>query len=208
MAAETIRVYSGRGAVTQLMLGIVCAAIYGVALWATSFLPTIPGVTWLRPANMLSELFAVNFGWIGALGIAFGNSLSDLLRGQFNPTLLWWVFPLELIATAMVVYWGVTDPSLRSTRGKIEWLVWAVIVQGLLTGFGLAFGLAFLSSAVPQGLFMTIGVTVTLNEAIPAIAAGIVQYALFPRIVRMGLWWGRDLDKSNVPPAFLAELRS
>jgi len=24
----------------------------------------------------------------------------------------------------------------------------------------------------------------------------------------MGLWWGRDLDKSNVPPAFLAELRS
>jgi hypothetical protein len=35
-----------------------------------------------------------------------------------------------------------------------------------------------------------------------------VQYALFPRIVRMGLWWGRDLDKSNVPPAFLAELRS
>jgi len=26
--------------------------------------------------------------------------------------------------------------------------------------------------------------------------------------VRMGLWWGRDLDKSNVPPAFLAELRS
>src|SRR5438309_916971 len=116
MAAETIRVYSGRGAVTQLMLGIVCAAIYGVALWATSFLPTIPGVTWLRPANMLSELFAVNFGWIGALGIAFGNSLSVLLRGQFNPTILWWVFPLEFIATAMVVYWGVTDPSLQHAR--------------------------------------------------------------------------------------------
>ena len=73
MAAETVRVYAGRGAVTQLMLGVVCAALYGVALWATSFLPTIPGVTWLRPANMLSELFAVNFGWIGALGIAFGK---------------------------------------------------------------------------------------------------------------------------------------
>src|SRR5207249_2203861 len=119
MAAETIRVYSGRGAVTQLMLGIVCAAIYGVALWATSFLPTIPGVTWLRPANMLSELFAVNFGWIGALGVAFGNSLSDLLRGQFNPTILWWVFPLEFIATAMVVYWGVT--WTRATCHRRSW---------------------------------------------------------------------------------------
>jgi hypothetical protein len=208
MAIGTMRVYAGRGAVTQLMLGIVCAAIYGVALWATSFLPTIPGVTWLRPANMLSELFAINFGWTGALGIAFGNSLSDLLRGQFNPALLWWVFPLELIATAMVVYWGVTDPSLRSTRGKIEWLIWAVVAQGLLTGFGLAFGLAYISGAVPKDLFMTIGVTVTLNEAIPAVVSGFVQYALFPRIVRMGLWWGRDLDKSNVPSKLLAELRS
>jgi len=71
-----MRVYAGRGAVTQLMLGVVCAAIYGVAPRATSFLPTIPGVTWVRPANMLSELFAVNFGWTGGLGIAFGNSLS------------------------------------------------------------------------------------------------------------------------------------
>jgi len=61
MAAETMRVYAGRGAITQLMLGIVCAAIYGAALWATSFLPTIPGVTWVRPANMLSELFTINF---------------------------------------------------------------------------------------------------------------------------------------------------
>src|SRR5258708_24478832 len=190
MAAETIRVYSGRGAVTQLMLGIVCAAIYGVALWATSFLPTIPGVTWLRPANMLSELFAVNFGWVGALGIAFGNSLSDLLRGEFNPTLLWWVFPLEFIATAMVVYWGVTDPSLRSTRGKIEWLIWAVIVQGLLTGFGLAFGLAFLSAAVPQGLFVTIGVTATLNDSIPSICSVFFHYTLFRRIFPLVLLRG------------------
>jgi hypothetical protein len=189
------------------MLGVVCAAIYGVGLWATSFLPTIPGVTWVRPANMLSELFGVNFGYTGALGVAFGNSLSDLLRGQFNPTLVWWVFPLELIATALIPYWGVTDPSLRSTRGKIEWLIFAVIAQGLLTGFGLAAGLT-LAGAVPAGLLMTIGWTITLNEAIPAIASGFVQYALFPRIVRMGLWWGRNLDKSNVPRDLLAQLRS
>jgi hypothetical protein len=205
---QTMRVYAGRGAITQLMLGVVCAAIYGAALWATSFLPTIPGVTWVRPANMLSELFAVTFGWTGALAAAFGNILGDLLRGQLNPTLQLWVFPLELIFTGMIVYWGVTDPSLRSMRGKVEWLIFAVIAQGLLTGFGLAFGLAYLGGAIPPGAVPAIGVTITLNEAIPAIASGFVQYALFPRIVRMGLWWGRDLDKSNVPSEFLAQLRS
>jgi hypothetical protein len=206
-ATDTMRVYAGRGAITQLMLGVVCAAIYGAALWATSFLPTIPGVTWVRPANMLSELYAVSFGWTGALAAAFGNSLGDLLRGQFNPTLVWWVFPLEAVCTGLVVYWFVTDPSLRTTRGKIEWLLFAVVAQGLLTGFGLAIGLS-LSGVVPAGAVPAIGVTITLNEGIPAIASGFVQYALFPRIVRMGLWWGRDLDKSNVPPEFLAQLRS
>jgi hypothetical protein len=190
------------------MLGVVCAAIYGAALFATSFLPTIPGVTWVRPANMLSELFTVSFGLTGALAAAAGNSLGDLFRGQFNPTILWWIFPLEAIATGLVVYWGVTDPSLRTTRGKIEWLIWGVVAQGLLTGFGIAFGLTFVSGVAPTAAFQAIGITITLNEAIPAIASGFVQYALFPRIVRMGLWWGRDLDKSNVPAEFLAQLRS
>jgi hypothetical protein len=207
MAAETMRVYAGRGAITQLMLGIVCAAIYGAALWATSFLPTIPGVTWVRPANMLSELYTVNFGYTGALAAAAGNSLGDLMRGQFNPTIVWWIFPLEAIATGLVVYWGVTDPSLRSTRGKVEWLIFAVVVQGLFTGFGIALGLA-LSGVVPMGALQAIGITITFNEAIPAVASGFVQYALFPRIVRMGLWWGRDLDKSNVPPELLAQWRA
>ncbi len=207
MAAEMMRVYAGRGAITQLMLGVVCAAIYGAALWATSFLPTIPGVTWVRPANMLSELYTVNFGYTGALAAAAGNSLGDLMRGQFNPTILWWIFPLEAIATGLVVYWGVTDPSLRSTRGKIEWLIFGVIAQGLITGFGIALGLS-LSGVVPSAALQAIGATISLNEGIPAIASGFVQYALFPRIVRMGLWWGRDLDKSNVPPDLLAQLRS
>ena len=204
---HTERVYSGRTGVNKLMVGIVLAAIYAIGLWATGFLPTIPGVTWLRPANTLSEIFGVCFGWIGAIAVMFGNSLGDLLRGQLNVATLWWVFPIELIATALIVYWGVSDPSLRTMRGKIEWVIWAVIVQGLLTGFGIAFMLVQ-QGIVPGEAFNTIGWTITLNEAIPAVAAGFIQYLIFPRIVRMGLWWGRDLTKSTVPKELLEELRS
>ncbi|KKQ75039.1 MAG: hypothetical protein US96_C0018G0011 [Candidatus Woesebacteria bacterium GW2011_GWB1_38_5b] len=200
------QVYVGKSTLVGVMILVVCSAIYGGSLWATSFLPTIPGVTWLRPGNMLSEVFAVCFGWYGSLSAMLGNSFGDFLRGGFNPATLWWLLPLELIGTALVVFLGVTDPSLRSLRGKIEWVVFAVVFQGLLTGFGIAFFLVN-TNIVPAGAFRTIGWTITLNEGVPAIAAGVIQFFLFPQIVKMGLWWGRDLEKSNVPKEFLAELR-
>lgn len=206
MAAEGARLYTGKNKVTQLMVGIVCAAMYGAGLWATGFLPTIPGITWVRPANILSEIFGASFGWTGSLAVMFGNSLGDLMSSRFNPTTLWWLLPLELVCTALVVYWGVTDPSLRSLRGKIEWAIWAVVGQGLLTGFGIAFFVTYIQAMAPREAFTTIGWTITLNEGIPAIFGGVVQYFLFPAIVRTGLWWGRNLEKSNVPKSYLAEL--
>lgn len=207
MSTQVARIFSGKSRTTVLVWGLIMAAIYGGSLFATKFIPTIPGITWLRPGNMLSEIFAANFGGTGSIAVMFGNSFGDLLGGQFNPTTLWWVLPLELVFTALIVYWGVTDPSLRTTRGKIEWLVFAVVLQGLLTGFGIAFFVCYVQNAAPRDLFGTIGWTITLNEGIPAIVAGFIQWALFPRIVRMGLWLGRDLETSNVPKELLAELR-
>lgn len=201
-----VRVFTGRSRMTKLMVFLVCASVYGGALFATGFLPVIPGVTWLRPANMLSELFGLNLGPLGALATAVGNTLGDQLRGQNNPAFLWWVLPLEFLFTSYIVYWGVSDPSLRTWRGKLEWLVYAVVLQGILTGFGISFFICYVHGLQPAAMFRTIGWTITLNESIPAVAAGLVQYYLFPQIVRLGFWWGRDLTKSRVPPALLSEL--
>lgn len=200
-------VYKGKSPTYKLVTFIVAAGLYGFGLFLTSFLPTIPGVTWLRPANILSEIFAVTFGWLGCTAVMVGNSFGDLLGGHFSLVSLWWLLPLEFIATAAVIFWGVTDPSLRTLRGKVEWAIWAVVVQGLLTGFGIAFFLCYVQAGAPISAFGAIGWTITLNEGIPAIVGGFVQYALFPLMVKAGLWWGRDLDKSNVPHAYLEELR-
>lgn len=203
-----VRTYSGRSS-RLYWWGVVgiCAALYGGALWATHGVVFIPGVTWFRPANILSEIFGACFGYAGAMGTALGNTLGDLLGGGFNPVTLWWVFPIEFVFTASIVYWGVTDPSLRSLRGKIEWAIFAVIGQGLLTGFGLSFFLCFVTNLAPAAAFRSIGWTISLNEGLPAIIGGLVQYALFPLIVKRGLWMGRNLDKSNVPVDYLAKLR-
>jgi len=202
---DEVKVFKGRSSLTGVMIVLFCGAVYGAGLWVTSFLPTIPGVTWLRPANAFSEIFAVNFGLAGCLAAPLGDALSNLLKGSFTLTTTWWVSPIEFVCTALIVYLGVSDPSLRSLRGKIEWFVFAVVLQGLTTGFGLALGLS-LQGITPWAVFRTIGWTITLNEAMPAILAGFIQYLLFPQIVKMGWWWGKDLHKSNVPKEFLATL--
>jgi len=206
-SAGSVRVYKGQSSTARLMVVILTSAIYGVGLWVTSFLPTIPGITWIRPANVLSELFAVCFGYWGCLAAPIGDAMSNILKGSFTLTSIWWVSAIEFVCTAAIVFWGVSDPSLKSLRGKIEWILFAVIAQGLLTGFGIALGLCLQGSA-PWEMFKTIGWTITLNEAIPALVALPIQrYLVFPAIVRMGWWWGRDLEKSRVPKDYLAEVQ-
>lgn len=201
---QEVRISEGKTGLIKLLVVCACSAIYGVSLWATGFMPTIPGVSWVRPANMLSELFAVAFGGWGCLAAPIGDALSNLMKGTFTFTSIWWVSAIEFFCTAAIVYWGVSDPSLKTTRGKIEWLVFAVILQGLTTGFGIALGLS-LQGITPWKLFNTIGWGITLNEALPAIAAGFIQrYFFFPWMVRIGWWWGRT---TNVPKDYLAELR-
>lgn len=199
--------YKKSDSLLKVMIVVIGAAVYGAGLWVTSAFPLIPGVTWARPANILSEILGVCTGWAGAWASMLGNTLGDTLRGS-PPTLLnfWWLLPLQFFCTAGVVYLGVTDPSLRSWRGKIEWIVYAILLQGFLTGYGIGFFLA-LQGVVPWSKFTVIGKTIFFNEALPAIPAGFVQYFLFPLLVKAGLWWGKDLDKSNVPKKYLTELR-
>jgi hypothetical protein len=200
-------VYRQRSMTQVLVIVILLAAVYGAGLFVTRGIVFIPGVTWFRPANTLSELYGVNFGYYGALAAALGNLLNDVLGGEFNLILAAPIFVIELVCTALIPFWIVTDPTLRSTRGKIEWLVGVVVLQGLTTGFGIA-GVLVVTGTVPSDLFMTIGQTITFNEALPAILAGIIQYALFPQLYKMGLYMGRRLDRSNAPADYVASLAS
>jgi hypothetical protein len=200
-------VHRERSATQILVLVILMAAVYGAGLYVTRGVVFIPGVTWFRPANALSELYGVNFGLWGALAAAIGNTLNDVLAGEFNLVLFVPIFVLEAVCTALIPYWIVTDPTLRSTRGKIEWLVGAVILQGLTTGFGIA-AVLVATGTVPSNLFFPIGQTISLNEGVPAIVAGVIQYALFPQLYKMGLYMGRRLEGSNAPADYVASLAS
>jgi hypothetical protein len=198
-------VHRERSSVQILVLIVLMSAVYAAGLYVTRGVVFIPGVTWFRPANMFSELYGVNFGIWGALASGIGNALNDLVSGGFNLVTEIPVFPIEVICTALIPYWIVTDPTLRTTRGKIEWVVGVIVLQGVTTGFAIA-GVLVLTNTVPGAAFMTIGETITLNEAIPAILSGVIQYALFPQLYKMGLYLGRRLEDSNAPADYIASL--
>src|SRR5262245_5801567 len=200
-------VHRERSATQVLVLVILMAAVYGAGLYVTRGVVFIPGVTWFRPANALSELYGVNFGLWGALAAAIGNALNDILAGEFNIILFVPIFILEAVCTALIPYWIVTDPTLRSMRGKVEWLIGAVVLQGLTTGFGIS-AVLVVTGTVPGNLFLTIGQTISLNEGLPAILAGVIQYALFPQLYKMGLYMGRRLEGSNAPADYVSALAS
>lgn len=209
MAAAQQRetIHRERSMTQVLVITILLAAVYGAGLYVTRGIVFIPGVTWFRPANTLSELYGVNFGLYGALAAALGNLLNDVISGQFNLILAAPIFVLELVCTGLIPYWLVTDPTLRTMRGKIDWLIGPVLLQGLTTGFGIA-GVLVVSGTVPGDAFLPIGQTITLNEALPAILAGVIQYALFPQLYKMGLYMGRRLERSNAPADYVASLTS
>jgi hypothetical protein len=75
----------------------------------------------------------------------------------------------------------------------------------VLTGFPIA-GVLVLTHTVPDNLFTTIGTTITFNEGVPAILSGVIQYALFPQLYKMGLYMGRNLETSNAPAEYIASL--
>jgi hypothetical protein len=201
--AETV--HRERSSVQMLVTLILLSAIYGAGLFVTRGVVFIPGVTWFRPANALSELYGVNFGLWGALACGIGNTVSDIVGGQFNAVLFVPIFILEVVCTALIPYWIVTDPTLRTARGKLEWLVGAVVLQGVTTGFGIS-GVLVLSGTAPAAAFTAIGTTISLNEAVPAVVAGVVQFLLFPQLYRMGLYAGRRLEGSNAPADYVASL--
>ena len=200
-------VHRERSSVQVLVTVVLLSAIYAAGLFVTRGVVFIPGVTWFRPANALSELYGVNFGIWGALASGIGNTVSDIAGGTFNPVLFVPVFVLEVVCTALIPYWIVTDPTLRSTRGKVEWLIGVVVLQGVTTGFGIA-GALVLTGTAPAAAFTAIGTTISLNEAVPAVVAGVVQFLLFPQLYRMGLYAGRRVEGSNAPAEYVASLAS
>ena len=185
-----------RWTTVDLVLLAVCAALYGAALLSLSFIKLTPG-TWLRPGNALQAPFGILFGLPGALGIGLGNVIADLNQGM-APHVMVLGFTVNFLG-AFIPYLMVSNAALRTRRSVIEWVIWAVIIPGVLTGASIWINVAL--GLTPKFIAVAFGPVVFLNQAV---ASGILGppllKLLYPFVVRAGLYRGREVAMPKSEP--------
>lgn len=77
---EIFTVFRKRSAWGHMILSAV--VFFAIALPFRSLFTLLPGVTEIRPANMVPLVFGIQFGPAAAWGISIGNLISDILSGS------------------------------------------------------------------------------------------------------------------------------
>lgn len=77
---EIFTVFRRKSAWGHMLLSAV--VFFAIALPFRSLFTLLPGVTEIRPANMVPPVFGIQFGPAAAWGIAVGNLISDILSGS------------------------------------------------------------------------------------------------------------------------------
>jgi len=178
---------------TMVVLTVLTAGSFAAILIPFKGIPLIPGITELRPANVIPVVFDLLFGPAGAWGAAFGNLIGDFF-GTLGVGSFFGFWGNFLAAYLPYKVWG-TRPlgELRRHPGRFVLAVllgaWAC---ALMVGFGVeAFKL------LP---FSIIAMAVFVNNAVVALLlAPFLLKLLTPRVSRWDLYWTEQMDPEDRP---------
>ena len=179
---------------TMVVLTVLTAGLFAAILIPFKGIPLIPGVTELRPANVIPVVFGLLFGPAGAWGAAFGNLIGDFFGtlgvgsffgfwgnflAAYLPYKMWRGRPLGLLPRHLPRY------NLAVLLGACG--------CALVVGFGLeALGL------LP---FSVIALTVLVNNALVTLILGpFLLRLLAPRVSRWDLYWAELMDPEDCRP--------
>ena len=178
---------------TMIVLTVLTAGIFAAILIPFKGIPLIPGVTELRPANVIPVVFGLLFGPAGAWGAACGNLIGDFF-GTLGVGSFFGFWGNFLAAYLPYKMWGerplgrIREHPLRFL-GAVVLGAWACAV---VVGFGVeAFKL------LP---FSIIALAVFINNAVVALILGpFLLRLLAPRVSRWDLAWREQMDPEDCP---------
>jgi len=196
--------------VRMILLVALCAAVYAAALIVfKAGIVLIPGITEVRPANLLPIVFSLLFGPAAAWGTAIGN-----LIGDFFGTLTLGSF-FGFIGNFFLGYvpykvWGNLgplssgeEPRMRTWR---QWLEFVVIslVSAAACAVIISWGVDLLGM-VPFKVLSTI---ITSNDTIGHIVGGILLLLIWDRVKRIGLYWKEVMAPEDIAKPVAPKLGS
>lgn len=179
---------------TMVVLTVLTAGIFAAILIPFKGIPLIPGLTELRPANVIPVVFGLLFGPAGAWGAALGNLIGDFF-GTLGPGSFFGFWGNFLAAYLPYKMWR--HRPLGPIRGHLPRFVLAVLLGAMGCALVVGFGLEALK-LLP---FSVIAVAVFINNALITLLLGPFLLALLePRVSRWDLSWTEIVDPEDRVP--------
>lgn len=184
----------------MVVLVALTAAVYAAILIPLKSIPLIPGITEIRPANVVPVVFSLLFGPAAAWGAAFGNLIGDFFGTLGLGSLFGFVgnffygfVPYKLWGRMGLLSSGGT-PQVRSGRQVLEYLLAAFLASVACAVF-IAWGVD-LFGLVPFGFLAPI---ITLNNFIAAAILGpFLLWLMYPRAKRWDILWTDILEPDEL----------
>lgn len=179
----------------MIMLVALTAALYAAILIPFKGIPLIPGITEIRPAQIIAATFPLFFGPAGAWGLAIGNLIGDMF-GTLGPGSFFGFIGNFSIGLVLYKLWRTFGREPVIKTGKDYGIYALCVVSGaFLCGAIIAWGLEVLNM-LP---FAALGTIIPLNNTIMPLVLGPALIALlYPRIKKWGLLWQDIMDKDDV----------
>ncbi len=188
----------------MIMLVAVTAAVFAALLIPFAGFVIIPGITAVRPGNVIPVIFGIMFGPAGAWGAGIGNLINDIFAGTFGPGSAFGFIGNFFAGFLAYKLWGNlsvlssgVEPDFRENVGKqvAEFVAIAIVASAACAAI-IAWGLEIL------GLFpfSVLGTIIFLNNSIAVIVLGPpLLYLMYPRIKEMGLLYPDLLHEEDLP---------
>ena len=179
---------------TMVVLTVLTAGTFAAILIPFKGIPLIPGLTELRPANVIPVVFGLLFGPAGAWGAAFGNLIGDFF-GTLGVGSFFGFWGNFLAAYLTYKLWG--DRPLADLGRHLPRFVSAVVLGAWACALVIGFGVEVFK-LLP---FSVIAVAVFINNAVIALILGPVLLRLLtPRVSRWDLAWTEQMDLEDRLP--------
>jgi energy-coupling factor transport system substrate-specific component len=188
----------------MVMLVAVVAAVYAALLIPFKVFTILPGLTSIRPANVLPIFFGILFGPAAAWGSAIGNLIGDVFGGTFGPGSAGGFLGNFFFGLVGYKLWGNLgplssgeEPDFRDSKAMqfVEYVVVAVAAAAACAAI-----IAWVVDALGLVPFAVLAPIILTNNAVSAIVLGPpVFYLTYPRIKEMGLLYPDVLRSEDLP---------
>ncbi|MDD2902600.1 MAG: QueT transporter family protein [Syntrophales bacterium] len=179
---------------TMVVLTVLTAGIFAAILIPFKGIPLIPGLTELRPANVIPVVFGLLFGPAGAWGAALGNLIGDFF-GTLGITSFFGFWGNFLAAYLPYKMWR--NRPLGPIKGRLPYFVLAVLLGAMGCALVVGFGVEVLK-LLP---FSVIAAAIFINNAVITLILGPFLLALLePRVSRWDLSWTEIMDPEDRSP--------